>query len=261
KQAGFMLTKIADDTAELAVYFESGVPEDTQVSFIKYIHEHLLKRSETVERRRSYVCPHCHTPVEAREAVKIRLERGFKDIMCLVCEKRFALIDSIEQKFASSEFLEKVRAMDEEAKRKLDNESLELILEGQAKAITGEAGHIYRELSHDHGIDAELEFKNEKGQASGQKVYLQLKSGDSYLYKRKGDNKEIFTIKKPRHGVHWQSLAYSVMLVIRNSEGEIRWMNITDYLQKHPNTKQIEFDGEPFNAGALRHAARRECAF
>lgn len=177
KQAGILLTKIADDTAELAVYFEPGVPEDTQVSFIKYIHEHLLKRSETVERQRSYICPHCQTPLEAPEAVKKRLGLGFKDIMCQVCEKRFDLIDSIERKFASSESLAKVRAMDEEAKRKLDNESLELILEGQAKAITGEAGHIYRELSHDHGIDAEIEFKNEKGQASGQRVYLQLKSG------------------------------------------------------------------------------------
>lgn len=259
KQAGFLLTKIADDTAELAVYFELRVPEDTQVSFIKYIHEHLLKRSETVERQRSYVCPHCGSPVEARDAVRIRIEKGFKDIICQVCEKRFALIDSIEQKFASSEFLALVRAMDEEAKRKLDNESLELILEGQAKAITGEAGHIYRELSHDHGIDAEIEFKNKKGEASGQKVYLQLKSGDSYLYKRKNDNKEIFYIKEERHAQYWQSHAYPVMLVIRNSEGEIRWMNVTDYLKKHPNSKQIEFDGEPFNAGALLHAARRAC--
>ncbi len=179
----------------------------------------------------------------------MRLEKGYKDIYCSYCGKLVPLIDSIEQKFASPEFLALVRAMDEEAERKLDNESLELILEGQAKAITGEAGHIYRELSHDHGIDAEIEFKNEKGQASGQKVYLQLKSGDSYLYKRKGDNKEIFRIRKKRHAIHWQSQPCPVMLVIRNSEGEIRWMNITDYLKRHgPDTTQIEFDGEPFNA-------------
>ncbi|MCX6583041.1 MAG: DUF4365 domain-containing protein [Candidatus Aminicenantes bacterium] len=261
KQAGFMLTKTADDTAELAVYFEPGVPEDTQVSFIKYIHEHLLKRSETEERQRYYVCPHCQTPVENRKALEMRLEKKFKDIFCAFCGKLVPLMDSIEQKFASPEFLALVRAMDEEAKRKLGNESLELILEGQAKAITGEAGHIYRELtSHDHGIDAEIEFNNDRGEASGQKVYLQLKSGDSYLYKRKGDNKEIFTIKKPRHATYWQAHAYPVMLVIRNSEGEIRWMNITDYLKRRgPNTKQIEFDGEPFNAQCLRRPAHCVC--
>jgi hypothetical protein len=256
KQAGFMLVKKADDTAELAVYFEPGVQEDTQVSFIKYIHEHLLK---TVERQRSYVCPHCHAPVEAKEAVKIRLERGFKDIICLVCEKRFDLIDSIEQKFASPEFLEKVRAMDEEAERKLDNEGMELILEGQAKAIAGEAGQIYRDVSQkDWGIDAEIEFKDDKGNASGQRVYLQLKSGDSYLYKRKRDQKDIFTIKKKRHAEYWQSHAYPVMLVIRTSDGEIRWMNITDYLRrKGPDTKQVEFEGEAFTADSLCRLRKR----
>jgi small GTP-binding protein len=259
KQAGLLLVKKTDDTAELAVYFEPGVQEDTQVSFIKYIHEHLLKRSQTVERQRSYVCPYCHAQVEATEAVRIRLERGFKDIICLVCEKRFDLIDSIEQKFASPEFLEKVRAMDEEAKRKLDNESLELILEGQAKAIAGEAGQIYRDVSQkDWGIDAEIEFKDDKGKPSGQRVYLQLKSGDSYLYKRKRDQKEIFTIKKKRHAQYWQSQAYPVMLVIRTSDGEIRWMNITDYLKrKGPDTKQVEFDGEHFTADSLCRLRKR----
>jgi small GTP-binding protein len=253
KQAGFLLEKKADDTAELKVYFEPGVPEGTQVSFIKYIHEHLLKRAETVKRQRSYVCPHCNSPSANQDVVQKMIKELRKDILCIYCEKRFDLIDSIEQKFASSEFLEKVRAMDEEAKRKLDNESLELILEGQAKAIAGEAGQIYRDVSRsDWGIDAEIEFKNDKGEASGQKVYLQLKSGDSSLYKRKRDQKEIFTIKKKRHAEYWQSQAYPVMLVIRTKDGEIRWMNITDYLKcKGPNTKQIEFDGEPFAAESL----------
>jgi len=259
KQAGFQLVKKADDSAELAVYFQPGVQEDTQVSFIKYIHEHLLKRSQTVERQRSYVCPHCHAPVEAREAVKIRMERGFKDIICLVCEKRFDLIDSIEQKFASPEFLKKVRTMDEEAKRKLDNESLELILEGQAKAIAGEAGQIYRDVSQkDWGIDAEIEFKDSKGQASGQRLYLQLKSGDSFLYKTKRDQKEIFTIRKKRHADYWQKQAYPVMLVIRTSNGEIRWMNITDYLKRRVlDTKQVVFEGEPFTAKSLCRLRKR----
>ncbi|MCP5104203.1 MAG: DUF4365 domain-containing protein [bacterium] len=256
KQAGFLLTKTAGGTAELAVYFEPRVPEDTQVSFIKYIHQHLLKRAETVERRRFYVCPLCHTPAGNPEVVQKMVEEGREDILCIYCEKRFHLIDSIEKKFVLPEFLEKVRAMDEEAARKLDNESKELILEGQAKAIAGEAGQIYRDVSRsDHGIDAEIEFRNDKGEASGKRVYLQLKSGDSYLYKRKKDGKEIFTIKKKRHAEYWVSQAaeYPVMLVIRNSEGEIRWMNVTDYLKRNgPRMKQVEFDGEPFTADSLR---------
>ncbi|HUS75132.1 MAG TPA: hypothetical protein VMY43_03905 [Methanothrix sp.] len=40
-----------------------------------------------------------------------------------------------------------------------------------------------------------------------------------------------------------------MMLVIRTSDGRIRWMNVTEYLQEHgKDTKQIVFEGEPFTA-------------
>ena len=117
-------------------------------------------------------------------------------------------------------------------------------------AIAGEAGQIYRITAEpDWGIDAEIEFKNSKGEASGKRVYLQLKSGDSYLYERQRDDAEIFTIKNKRHAEYWLSQAYPVMLVIRSSDGKIRWMNITEYLGRHgADTKQVVFEGEAFTA-------------
>jgi hypothetical protein len=140
--------------------------------------------------------------------------------------------------------------MDEQARINLDSESLALILEGQAKATVGEAGHIYRDISqHDWGIDGEIEFKNEKGKASGKRVYLQLKSGVSHLRYRQHDDSDIFDINNPRWAEYWQAHEYPVMLVIRTSDKNIQWMNVTDYLKKHGNkTKQIAFDGEPFTA-------------
>ncbi len=160
------------------------------------------------------------------------------------------MIDLIEEKFASDEFLQAVREMDARAQFNIDNESRELILVGHAFTIAGEAGQIFRPIPNsDWGIDGEIEFKNDKGEASGKRVYLQLKSGDSYLYNRQRDETEIFTIKNPRHAEYWQSHEYPVMLVIRTSDGEIRWMNVTDYLKKHgKQTKQIVFEGEPFTA-------------
>jgi hypothetical protein len=78
---------------------------------------------------------------------------------------------------------------------------------------------------------------------------LQLKSGDSYLYHRQRDDVEVFTIKSPRHAEYWLAQAYPVMLVIRTSDGKIRWMNVSDYLRRHgTETKQIIFEGEPFTA-------------
>ena len=78
---------------------------------------------------------------------------------------------------------------------------------------------------------------------------MQLKSGDSYLRRRKADGKETFRIKNPRHAEYWQAHEYPVMLVIRTSDGQIRWMNVTDYLRKRGTaTRQIVYEGEPFTA-------------
>jgi GTPase SAR1 family protein/uncharacterized CHY-type Zn-finger protein len=250
KRVGLQMHKKTEADAEITVYFEAGVDVNTQVSFIKYIHEHLLKKTKDVTRVRSYVCPHCNNPLKDREAIKWRVDNGHKDILCGFCEKRVLLIDMIEEKFASDEFRRTVQKMDEDAQINLDNESLELILVGHAFTIAGEAGQIFRPTPNsDWGIDGEIEFKNDKGEASGQRVYLQLKSGDSYLRPRRRDEKEIFYIKNPRWAEYWQAQAYPVMLVIRTSDGRIRWMNVTEYLQKHgADTKQIIFDGESFTA-------------
>lgn len=134
-----------------------------------------------------------------------------------------------------------------------DNESREGVLVHEVGRTAFAAGQIFRSTPNsDWGIDGEIEFKNDKGEASGQRVYLQLKSGDSHLRKRKSDGKEIFTIK-PRHAEYWLAHAYPVLLVIRDSGGRIRWMNITEYLQRYgQNVRQVEFQGEPFTAESVK---------
>ena len=42
------------------------------------------------------------------------------------------------------------------------------------------------------------------------------------------------------------------MLVIRTSDGQIRWINAAEYLNKQGKAvKQVVFDGEPFTAANL----------
>jgi len=196
--------------------------------------------------------------VQDRRAIQTRLDRGLKDILCLTCEKRVLLWDLIEEKFASEEFQRRARELEELAKAAIDNESRELILVGHAYAIAGEAGQIYRQYTNsDHGIDGEIEFKDSLGKASGKRLYLQLKSGDSYLYHRERDGAEVFQIKNPRHAEYWQQQAYPVMLVIRTSEGSIRWMDVSAYLKRESQggkkqVKQIVFEGEPLTALSVR---------
>jgi hypothetical protein len=250
KRVGLKMTKQSEGAAELAIYFEPSISDDTKVTFTRYVHEHLQMKAADVVRLHHYICQHCHTAVKDRETALERLNEGKKDILCVKCEERVPLWDLIEQKFASEEFLQRVRELEKHALSSIDNESKELILVGHVFAITGEAGHIFRPTPNvDWGIDGEIEFKNDNGKASGKRVYLQLKSGDSYLYPRKGDNKEIFTIKNPRHAEYWQAQAYSVMLVIRTSDGQIRWINVTDYLIKYGTAaRYLVFEGEPFTA-------------
>ena len=201
--------------------------------------------------------------LENRHAIEDRLGKGLKDILCVICEKRVPLWDLIEEQFGSEEFQLRARELEALAKAAIDNESRELILVGHAYAIAGEAGQIYRQYTNsDHGIDGEIEFKDHKNKASGQRLYLQLKSGDSYLHERKEDGEEIFTIKNERHASYWQNQAYPVMLVIRTSDGLIRWMDVSTYLKRESDggkkqVRQIVFRGEEFTAFALREIRDR----
>jgi hypothetical protein len=120
------------------------------------------------------------------------------------------------------------------------------------------ANQISREFNvSDHGIDMEIEFTDDNHEATGAKVYLQLKSGDSYLHKRKNDGTEVFTIKDKRHARYWMAQGFPVLLVIRNSEAEVRWMEIRDWLRRHSDdgnkpVKQIVFEGERFDVMSVR---------
>ncbi|MCB0297638.1 MAG: DUF4365 domain-containing protein [Calditrichae bacterium] len=86
---------------------------------------------------------------------------------------------------------------------------------------------------------------------------MQLKSGDSHLRTRQKDGAEIFTIKEPRHVQYWMAQAFPVLLVIRNSAGKVRWMEIRDWLRKASENgkkeiRQIAFEGERFDVMSVR---------
>ena len=60
--------------------------------------------------------------------------------------------------------------MEETAARELDSQALEQILIGHMMAVCGEANQIFRPTTmFDHGIDGEVEFKDNDGGASGRR--------------------------------------------------------------------------------------------
>jgi hypothetical protein len=60
---------------------------------------------------------------------------------------------------------------------------------------------------------------------------------------------------------YWQQQAYPVMLVIRTSDGIIRWMDVSAWLRQNTSggkkPKQIVFAGEPFDALSVRQWRER----
>ncbi len=257
--AGLVMLKTGEGVATLSVFFDTQVPDELKVVLIHYVHQHLRSFARDVTRDRRYVCQ-CGKPVTDQEAVRDRLAGGRAFIYCQVCDEKVPLIDHIEQRLKSDPVAREVLRLDEVATRELDTQALEQILIGHMMAICGEANQIFRPVTmFDQGIDGEVEFKKDDGKATGEKIYVQLKSGDSFLRFRQRDQQLIFDVKKPRHLEYWASQTADVYLVIRDGEGTIRWMNLTAYLKtrKDKKSRQIVFTGEKLDAAAVLKARER----
>lgn len=252
KRVGFLMTKKGEGAAELKVYCEPDTAEDTKVTFIRYIHDHLKSKDPEVVRLRHYVCQNakCGEPIESERAVRRALELGRKKIPCQYCGKQIVLQDLIEQKFASEKIRREVRELEETARSSIDIESRQLILLGHSMAIAAEAGQTFRQLdSREHGYDGEIEFKDANGNPSGRRVYLLFRPGRAYTHTRMGDGREVFVVRDRTLAERWGAQRDPVMLVARTHEGQIRWMNLTQYFGvAMPGTTYVDFSGEPFTA-------------
>ncbi len=244
--------------ATISLFFDVQTPDELKVIFIEYVHRHLARYGCNVIRDRRYVCA-CGKPVTDHAVVQKRLAAGKKFIICQGCDEKVELIDHIEQRLKSDPVARKILAMEEAATRQLDTQALEQILIGHMMAVCGEANQVFRPVSmFDYGIDGEVEFKDNDGQPSGKKIYVQLKSGNSYLRTRRSDGREVFDVKNDRHLEYWMGQPVDVYLVVRQTDertGEeaIRWMNVTRYLKdrKDKKSRQIIFQGEALNMQAV----------
>ncbi len=192
------------------------------------------------------------------DEVRRRLATKKDFIYCQGCDEKVPLIDFIEQRLKSDPVARKILEMDATATRQLDTQALEQILIGHMMAVAGEANQIFRPVAmFDYGIDGEVKFRDDDGLASGKKVCVQLKSGNSYLRTRKADGREVFDVKNNRHLEYWVSQPVDVSAHPpdrRGNGGEaIRWMNVTRHLKSRKDKKgrQIIFDGEDLDMTAV----------
>ena len=265
---GVKLTRETASDGNISIYFGPGVTQEEQVIFANYIHAHLDGSSENVQRLRYYVCPKCHTPKGNPQILmeKLLAKKKDADTECDKCGKRFTLWDALEKKFASKTVHDHVEALQAEDSMQLDSrrKGKLLALEVGARITSADQKCFEIPATEDEGLDMELEFTDDYGEGTGRRLYLQLKSGNSYLTKRKKDGVEVFTIKKQRWVKYWLQQPHPVMLVIgtfseedeRESSkdklqfAEVRWMEISSELKRLSEdgtkpVKQIEFTGKP----------------
>ncbi|MGA9769773.1 MAG: TIR domain-containing protein [Blastocatellia bacterium] len=271
---GIKLSRESASGGEINVYFGPGVTESEQVIFANYIHAHLEGGSEQVQRLRYYVCPHCHTSKGNPQVLmeKLLAKKQAADTVCDWCDKRFTLWDALEKKFASEEVRLQVEALQANDIIRLDTRRKGKLPElgVEARITSADQKCFPIPATEDEGLDMELEFTDLDGKGTGQRLYLQLKSGNSHLRKRK-DGVEIFKIKEQRWVDYWLKQPYPVMLVVgtfaRDDErfagkgklefDEVRWMEISSYLKRESDNgnkpvAHIVFKGERLDAMSVR---------
>jgi small GTP-binding protein len=249
---GLITERLVDGSGRIGLFAQTEVADELRLVLSEFVQKHLSKYAQNVIRERRYLCERGH-PVTDLAAVRYRLERGLKWIHCAFCGRKIQFYDHIEEALAGKPTFENVALMEAAVRQKLDTQALEQILVGHMQAVCGEANQIFRPVTTaDFGIDGEIEFKDDSGAASGRRIYVQLKSGKSYLRTRRTDGAEIFDVKKPRHLDYWVSQPADVFLVIRTDNADIRWMNLTQYLKtRKKSSRQIVFKGERLDATAI----------
>lgn len=277
---GLKLVRESGSDGDISVYFGKGVTQQEQVIFANYIHAHLQASCEQAQRLRHYVCPKCHAPKGNAEVLmkKLLREKQNADTECDDCGERFPLWDALEKKFASEAVRAQVEQLQADDLAKLDTRRRGklLALEVGARITSADQKCFEIPATEDEGLDMELEFTNDDGEGTGRRLYLQLKSGNSHLTKRKTDGAEIFTIKKQRWVEYWLQQPHPVMLVIGTfSEederaigkdklefAEVRWMEISSVLKRESANgtkpvKQIEFKGERLDLSSVQRWRQR----
>ena len=260
KRLGFRMEKKGEGTAEITVYMEAAIPMDTQVEFVSYIHEHLERRAvrNTVKRIRHYMCPHCGEPVDNRRAIRIRLKKNLKDILCGVCEQRVLLFDELEDRFGSDEVRQSVQRMGEQADAVRSTISDELVLQSHALAIAQESGQIFHTIADDtDGIDAWIEFRNDDGTPNGKGVYLRLR-GVRINQKAWGDNHYILDRTSQPLRRDCSPAENRLAVLVRDRREGILWIEVTrdvNRIRSTGTTSPVRLEVEradPFTALSLR---------
>lgn len=96
-----------------------------------------------------------------------------------------------------------------------------------------ELGLIFREISNsDVGIDGQIEYVNNAGEAIGKIVAVQIKAGDSYLHESKSDNEHWTFYPNEKHKYYWDKFPVPVILFVYSpSTDKVYFVDVRHYIK------------------------------
>jgi hypothetical protein len=211
----------SESEGTVTLHMAPAVTDAERVQFAQLIDGHLREAAETVERRRHWLCPHCHAPKGNGAVLMQKLARDGEraQVVCDACDRPFALFDNLERLFADTSLRRQAEALGQQELPILTTRRKGKLLVLEVGARLTSANQKWQEINpdEDDGIDMQVEFTDDDGNGTGRYLYLylylQLKAGPSHLHRHK-DGREIFTIKKPRWIQTWTQQPGPVMLVI-----------------------------------------------
>jgi GTPase SAR1 family protein len=211
----------SESEGTVTLHMAPAVTDAERVQFAQLIDGHLREAAETVERRRHWLCPHCHAPKGNGAVLMQKLARDGEraQVVCDACDRPFALYDNLERLFADTSLRRQAEALGQQELPILTTRRKGKLLVLEVGARLTSANQKWQEINpdEDDGIDMQVEFTDDDGNGTGRYLYLylylQLKAGPSHLHRHK-DGREIFTIKKPRWIQTWTQQPGPVMLVI-----------------------------------------------
>lgn len=96
-----------------------------------------------------------------------------------------------------------------------------------------ELGFIFRESSNtDVGIDGQIEYVNNIGEATGKIVAVQIKSGDSFLNDSKSDSENWIFYADKKHQYYWERFPIPVILFVNSlSCNKVFFVDVRHYIK------------------------------
>ena len=249
---GIKIKRLADPV-EFQVLRDLAVTDEIVIDFCAFIHEHLFRYDHELNRFRHFTCSDCGTVVANREAVMAKIKR-YKDAVklgekskkpsavCALCDQPVLLWDSLEEHYAYTNFHDRVRALQEYSKVRLERQASERVLIADIISVVLRAGHEITELPVlEFGASLKVTLRPE-----GAPVLVVLGTPESLHNTTKARFIDSDVLQS---APEWTARRLRVALVLRVDGIDIQWTPLSGVRIER---QRAEFQGRLFDMDAVR---------